>query len=227
MKASLVESDHSLALIHHLLNCLSTSSLRSAIGLSGAQLAKHQRQVYPLIRTAATKIANMTDLDQKILTLYAQSVDAMSHDVDSSDVGSRQNRPVEQCEICDAAIEFEAMDVARCQNGHQFSKICSLVPREPANISRSLQAHAASNTRARHLQILRNLQCTVSPRRQPTGRGDESDCIPSFDNGKHLAHPRSISCCRQMLEMWWEILDDVNYYRIPHTRSASCIPRQV
>lgn len=121
MKASLVESDHSLALIHHLLNCLSTSSLRSAIGLSSDQLAKHQRQVYPLIRTAATKIANMTDLDQKILTLYAQSVDAMSHDVDSSDVGSRQNRPVEQCDICDAAIEFEAMDVARCQNGHQFS----------------------------------------------------------------------------------------------------------
>ena len=123
MKASLVETDHVLALILYLLNSLSASSRSAAMGISIANSAKHQRRVYPLIRTASTKITNMTDCDRKILALYAQSVEVTSHDVDSSDVGNRQNRPVEQCEICDAVIEFKFVDVARCQSGHQFSKM--------------------------------------------------------------------------------------------------------
>ena len=138
MKASLVESDHSLALIYYLINSLSTSPHPSAIGITGAALAEHQRRVYPLIRTASTKITNTTDLDQKILALYAQSVEVTSHDVSSGDGGNLQNRPVEQCEICDEAIEFKSMDVARCQSGHQFSKILYSITKKPANAIRSL-----------------------------------------------------------------------------------------
>jgi hypothetical protein len=96
------------------------------------------------------------------------------------------------------------------------------VSSQPANPTSSLQANSACDTRARHLQILRNLQCSISSGGRPTGRGDGSDCRQSFDNGHRLAHACSVSCCRPMLEVWWEILDGVNKFS-PHSLDTVCI----
>ena len=80
----------------------------------------------------------MTDLDQKVLALYAQSIEAANPDSNLGDVDDQLIKSVEQCEICDAAIALKSMDVARCQSGHQFSKTQSHVSMKPANAIRSL-----------------------------------------------------------------------------------------
>jgi len=138
IRASLVESDRSVVLIQSMLNCLSTSSQSSAGGVNREELAQHQRRVQSLIVTASTRISSLTDLDQKILALYAQSIEAANPDSNLGDVDDQLIKSVEQCEICDAAIAFKSMDVARCQSGHQFSKTQSRVPMKPANAIRSL-----------------------------------------------------------------------------------------
>ena len=138
IKASLVESDLLVAPIYCLMNCLSTTSRPSAIGISSEELANHRRQVQSLIVAASTRLTNMTELDQKILALYAQSVEVTDSQTITRDVDDQLIQSVEQCEICYAAIAFKSMDVARCHNGHQFSKIQCHKPVKPANPSRSL-----------------------------------------------------------------------------------------
>jgi len=138
LKASVVESDRLVAPIYCLMNCLSTSSRPSAIGISGEELANHRRRVQSLIVAASTRLTNTTELDQKILALYAQSVEVTDSETITRNVDDQLIQSVEQCEICYAAIAFKSMDVARCHNGHQFSKIRSHIPVKPANATRSL-----------------------------------------------------------------------------------------
>jgi len=74
-----------------------------------------------LVDLAMKKIGRQTPLGSAILGMWERAI--LPRAIDNNTLQSdEENCTQEQCELCDALIDFESTAEARCRSGHQFSE---------------------------------------------------------------------------------------------------------